>query len=249
MYEERTYVYTGKKRFFLVLGVAFMFVGLGLVGLAAYAVFLRSGPEKQWLYVIPNRPSATPIVLGAVSAPVSPLAGQKYTIVIDKIGIDAPVGAYGVDANNVPEVPFDSRIVAWYNFSAEPGSGGNAVFAGHRTWNGDAVFRHLSDLQNGDRIILRGENGAQLVYQVFHTELLDPTNSTAASWMYPTTYDVVTLITCGGDYRKTDDPIFGAEYDKRQVVRAALVRDDGTAPSQAAEPGATTPPEADQAGG
>ncbi len=250
MYEERPYVYTGTKRFFLVLGVSFMLVGLGLVGLAAYAVFLRSGPEKQWLYVIPNRPPASPAVLGAVSDSVSPLAGQKYTMVIDKISVDAPVGAYGVDANNVPEVPFDSRIVAWYNFSAEPGSGGNAVFAGHRTWNGDAVFRHLSDLQNGDRIVLRGENGAHLVYQVFHTELLDPTNASAASWMYSTNYDVITLITCGGDYRKTDDPIFGAEYDKRQVVRAALVRDDGTAlPPQAAEPGATTPSDPTQPGG
>ncbi|HET9477051.1 MAG TPA: hypothetical protein VFP63_06155, partial [Dehalococcoidia bacterium] len=63
---------------------------------------------------------------------------------------------------------------------------------------------------------------------VFHNELIDPTNATASSWMFPTDFEVITLITCGGDYRKTNDPIFGAEYDKRQVVRAALVRDDGT---------------------
>jgi hypothetical protein len=56
--------------------------------------------------------------------------------------------------------------------------------------------------------------------------------------MYPTDYEVITLITCGGDYRTNDDPIFGAEYDKRQVVRAALVKDGAVAPPpQPASPG------------
>jgi len=58
---------------------------------------------------------------------------------------------------------------------------------------------------------------------VFDTELVDPTEASARRWMDATDSDVITLITCGGDYRKTNDPIFGAEYDKRQVVRASLV--------------------------
>jgi len=238
MYDVPPPAYTGKRRFFFVLGLSFMLAGLMLVGAAAYFVFLRPEPERDWVYVIPGRPNATPAVLGAVSAPTSPLVGQKYNLVIEKLGVDAPVGVYGLDANQVPEVPYDARIVAWYNFSAEPGAGSNAVFAGHYTWNGDAVFRHLGDLQNGDRIIIRGENGTQLVYSVFHTELIDPTDEAARKWMFPTDYDVVTLITCGGDRRPTNDPIFGAEYDKRRVVRAALVRDDGsTPPAQAANAG------------
>lgn len=238
MIEEPRHEYTGKRRFFFITGIAFMLAGLGLVGLVGYALFLRPGPEKDWVYVIPGRTGSSPDGHDSVSGPGSALAGQKYTLAIEKLGIDAPVGAFGVDGNNVPEVPYDANIVAWYNFSAEPGSGGNAVFAGHRTWRGDAVFRHLEDLQNGDRVVLRGEGGAQLVYEVFHNELIDPTNATAATWMLPTDFDVITLITCGGDYRKTNDPIFGAEYDKRQVLRAALVQgDSSTPPPQAAQPG------------
>jgi LPXTG-site transpeptidase (sortase) family protein len=229
MYEDSPYEYTGKRRLFFVIGVASMLAGLALVGVAAYAFFLQPEPEKQWIYVIPGRESAAPTaVSGAVDAPGSPLVGQKYSLVIEKLGVDAPVGVFGLDANRVPEVPYDADIIAWYDFSAEPGAGGNAVFAGHRTWRGDAVFRHLEDLQAGDRVILRGEGGSQLTYQVFHNELIDPTNATASTWMLPTDFDVITLITCGGDYRRTDDPIFGAEYDKRQVVRAALVREDGS---------------------
>ena len=238
MYEEPQYEYTGKRRLFFIVGLVCMLAGLVLVGAAGYAIFLRSGPEKQWIYVIPGAPDATPAVLGAVAAPSSPLVGQKYNIVIEKLGVDAPVGVFGLDANRVPEVPYDAGIVAWDNLSAEPGAGGNAVFAGHRTWRGDAVFRHLEDLQNGDRVILRGEGGSQLVYQVFHSELIDPTDATAATWMLPTDFDVITLITCGGERTLTNDPIFGAVYDKRQVIRAALVREDGaTPPPQAAQPG------------
>ena len=230
MYEEPRQQYTGRKRFFFVIGTACMLAGVLLVGVAAYAIFLRPGPEKQWIYVIPGRPEASPAVLGAVAAPSSPLVGQKFNLVIEKLGVDAPVGVFGLDANNVPEVPYDRDTVAWYNFSAEPGAGGNAVFAGHYTWRGDAVFRHLEDLQNGDRVVLRGEGGSQLVYQVFHSELIDPSDATAATWMLPTDFDVITLITCGGERTLTNDPIFGAEYDKRQVVRAALVPEGGSAP-------------------
>lgn len=237
MYDEPPPAYTGKRRFFFVLGLSAMLCGLILMGIAGYFVFLKPEPAKQALYVIPGRPAAAPAVLGAVSAPNSPLVGQKYNLVIEKIGVNAPVGVYGVDEEQVPEVPYDPWTVAWYNFSAEPGAGSNAVFAGHVTWNGDAVFRRLGELQNGDRIIIQGENGAQLVYAVFHTELIDPTDDAARNWMFPTDYDVVTLITCGGTRRENDDPIFGAEYDKRQVVRAALVRDDGSIPEQAANPG------------
>lgn len=205
-------------------GIVFMLVGLGLVGLAVYVIFVRSGSDESFVYVISVREDPSPASLGAASGLGSALVGQKYNLVIERLGIDAPVGVFGMDENQVPEVPFDPGIVAWYSFSAEPGNGGNAVFAGHRTWRGDAVFRHLEELQNGDQVILRTEGGSQLVYHVFHNELVDPTNATATSWMLPTDFDVITLITCGGDYRRNNDPIFGAEYDKRQVVRAALVQ-------------------------
>jgi LPXTG-site transpeptidase (sortase) family protein len=227
MHEDYRYEYTGKRRFFFITGAFGVLIGLGLVGLAAYAIFLRPGADDSWLYAIPGRDDDSP-AFDAAPPPGAVLAGQKYSLVIERLGVEAPVGVFGLDANAVPEVPYDPDTVAWYDFSSEPGAGGNAVFAGHRTWRGDAVFRHLEDLQAGDRVILRGEGGTQLVYQVFHNELIDPANATASSWMLPTDFEVITLITCGGDYRKTNDPIFGAEYDKRQVVRAALVRDDGS---------------------
>lgn len=217
MYKDYPPKYTGQKRFFLFTGLFGVVLGLALLGVAVYAMFLRPGSDDALPYAIPVRHDPSPAVGSG------PITGQKYNLVIEKLGVDAPVGVFGMDENQVPEVPFDPGIVAWYDFSAEPGNGGNAVFAGHRTWRGDAVFRHLDELGNGDRITLRSEGGSALTYEVFHSELVDPSSDSATSWLLPTDYDVVTLITCGGEYRKNNDPIFGAEYSGRQVVRAALV--------------------------
>ena len=40
--------------------------------------------------------------------------------------------------------------------------------------------------------------------------------------MQATERDMVTLITCGGTYSDTNDPVFGGEYDERLIVRAEL---------------------------
>ena len=48
-------------------------------------------------------------------------------MIIERIGVNAPLAAYGLDANAVPIVPTGpdaSYVVAWYDFSAQPGTGG-----------------------------------------------------------------------------------------------------------------------------
>ncbi len=107
--------------------------------------------------------------------------------------------------------------------SALPGGGGNAVFAGHVTWYGDAVFRHLEDLVAGDSIVLRGANGVELAYRVSVNTVVEPTIEAVQRWMGPADGDVITLITCAGTFTWTGDPVQGGEYDKRQIVRAELV--------------------------
>jgi LPXTG-site transpeptidase (sortase) family protein len=145
-------------------------------------------------------------------------------IVIDKIGVDAPVEVYGVDDDGTPQVPFRGDVVAWYQFTLPPGTGSNAVFAGHLTWNGDAVFKRLGELQVGDRVAIRGaDTGQELVYRVSDSKIVDPNDGAAAAEaMGPTETDSVTLITCAGEHFVTDDE-FGGGYTQRQIVRAELV--------------------------
>jgi len=157
-------------------------------------------------------------------APEPPLREAAYRMVIDKIGVNASVFPYGVDANRVPEVPLNADDVAWYNFSAPPGTGSNAVFAAHVTWNGRAVFYDLKDVQAGDSIILRGDNGTEIAYTVSDSFTVDPNDPNALSVMAPTPADVITLITCDGTFYYTGDPVFNGDYTQRRVVRATLSR-------------------------
>jgi LPXTG-site transpeptidase (sortase) family protein len=147
-------------------------------------------------------------------------------VIIEKIGLDAPLAAYGLDENRVPIVPTGgdaSSIVAWYDFSAPPGTGGNAVYAGHVTWNGPAVFYNLSALAAGDLVRLRDDRGAEVVYQVTANFEIDPRDQRSLEVMYPTPNDVITIITCAGSFYSTSDPVAGGDYTARTVIRAELV--------------------------
>jgi LPXTG-site transpeptidase (sortase) family protein len=160
-----------------------------------------------------------------VVAPIAPLGDQPYRLLIEKIGVNAPVDTYGLDAHQVPQVPTGSganQTIAWYNFSSRPGSGSNAVFAGHVTWNGPAVFFKLAQVAQGDVIKLQGTDGTVLVYNVASVFSVDPTDPDAVKVMQATERDMVTLITCSGTYSDTSDPVFGGEYDERLIVRAEL---------------------------
>jgi LPXTG-site transpeptidase (sortase) family protein len=213
--------YTGQTRLFVIVALVLLAVGVAMLVLGAQRLLTGSGDDSfAPVYVRPI--SQDSAAAGASEGPRL-FGDQSYRIVIEKIDVDAPVATFGLDAEGIPQVPFEPFLVAWYDFSAVPGSGGNAVFAGHYTWFGDAVFRQLEDLAEGDRVILRNQDGSELIYEVTETLLTSPIGEQARRWMGHVDADVITLITCGGTFTETGDPIFGGEYDQRQIVRAALI--------------------------
>ena len=196
---------------------------LGLVAIAALGFFLLKGGSDEEAPVVQATPSAT---VAPTPPPAVERLGESYRMIIDKIGVDAPVVRYGLDENRIPIVPTGpdaAQIVAWYDFSQKPGSGGNAVFAGHVTWNGHAVFYNLTSVQAGDIIKFRDNDGREVSYRVTSNALMDPNDPTALQMMYPTSNDVVTIITCGGSFYRTGDPVFGGDYTNRIVLRGELV--------------------------
>ena len=211
-------------------GLAFV-AGIGLLGFAAFSAFGGGDSSKPEVLVhLSASPSPAPVVTQAPATPTPvptpPLGNEAYTMVIDKIGVDAPVEAFGLDANQVPEVPTGpgqgpGQIVAWYDFSAKPGTGSNAVFAGHVTWNGAAVFYNLTSLAAGDSIKLRGQDGTLLTYKVSDAYDVDPNDPNSIQVMARTSTDTLTIITCDGTTTHIGGQ-FGVEYSNRLVIRAAL---------------------------
>jgi LPXTG-site transpeptidase (sortase) family protein len=233
---RRLAVIPARRKVLLVVGLSFLAFGLGLMTLGLLSLEGEAGPPPPPAVVIdlgvddeflrllerPRAPTASPT---PVIPAEPPLPESGYRMVIDKIGVNAPVDVYGLDENMVPVVPTgpDAReVVAWYSFSAKPGTGSNAVFAGHVTWNGRAVFYDLMTLQPGDVVRLVGTDGNELTYTVSANFAVDPNDPESLKVMSPTETDVITLITCGGTFFETDDPVAGGDYTLRVIVRADL---------------------------
>ncbi|MBI1886496.1 MAG: class F sortase [Chloroflexi bacterium] len=217
----------------LVLGLVFLGSGLSLLGIGLYTYYDDSEPQAQ-----PIHPKDRPVYWSIdlpVTTPYNNLPGgtggvgvyndkPPLRMIIESIDVDAPVIILGVDENNVPQVPLTGYEVTWYNFSAKPGQGSNAVFSGHVTWDrGPAVFWKLNEVQPGDSIRLITKDGKVLVYQVFNNFYVDPNDPNATKVMYPTDRDVLTLITCGGTWLPNPSEPFGGEYTHRTIVRAKLL--------------------------
>ncbi|MFQ5472407.1 MAG: class F sortase, partial [Dehalococcoidia bacterium] len=163
-------------------------------------------------------PTATP-----EPTPVLPQDG--YRLVIEKLSIDGVVDTYGLDEDAIPQVPTGEgagQVVAWYDFSARPGVGSNAVFAGHNSWFGAGIFRYLGDLVPGDEVRLVNDDGTELLYTITDVFSVDPADPESLRVMRATDKDVLTLITCSGTFVNTGDPVFGGEFTDRTIVRADL---------------------------
>ena len=152
-------------------------------------------------------------------------------LVIPDAEIDAPIVVKGVDNAGVMIAPDKAYDVAWYDFSAHPGFGGNAVFAAHVDYVnvGPAVFWNLKDLEPGDIIDIRLNDGTVYRYAVNFKQQYDSATAPVNEIVGATPKESVTLITCSGTFNSATH-----QYDKRLVVRAERIQLDAPATDPAA---------------
>ena len=172
----------------------------------------------------------SPFVPPPTTVPASPPASDAaiVQIALPRFDVEAPVVVMGVDDSGAMETPSGPWEVAWYDFTARPGAGSNAVFSGHvdalYTGNpGPAVFYNLKDLEQGDMIEVRLEDGTLYQYQVSARYSVDPKTADVGKIVGPTERDVITLITCGGN--------LGTEYDQRLIILAERVTGSSADPA------------------
>ncbi len=228
---------SGIRKATLVLGGLAFCLGMALIVVAAVSEFSGSSEPDievrdlgEAPTVLVNTPAPTEGASATEASTPTPvpeplLHEGAYRMIIDKLGVNAQVNTYGLDPEAIPEVPTGpgaADVVAWYNFSAAPGTGSNAVFAGHVTWFGPGVFFALTSVKDGDEVRLLGEDGTELKYVVNDVFQVDANDPESLQVMRPTDDDVITIITCDGDFVDTGDPVFGGEYPLRLVVRAGL---------------------------
>ena len=214
----------------ITVGTTLIVAAVGLMALVAMG---RIGGDDG------NSSLETVVGFGEFSTPTpgpSPTPSSQFPpgsdsaiarIVIEKAKIDAPIVDKGVNEEGVMQAPDNATDVAWYDFSAHPGFGGNAVFAAHVDYIrvGPAVFWNLKDLEAGDLIRVRLADGTEYRYTVTFKKQFDAATAPVNDIVGPTPKETVTLITCGGTFNAATH-----QYDKRLVVRAERVV-EGTPPA------------------
>ena len=236
-----------RRRLILGAGGALFVVGAVVLGIGLASYFddgespapgpqsvagpLRSTDEAE-IGLIKNLPVAIPYYNPQRPEP-QPQVTAPLRLVIESIGVDAPVFTYGLDQNRLPLVPTGAdaaQVVAWYDFSHLPGSGSNAVFSGHVTWGGHAVFWALDELQPRETIKVKAEDGREYTYEVFANFRVDPSDPASLKVMADTSTDIITLITCGGSWIPDPSAQLGGDYTERTIVQGKLVAESLTAP-------------------
>jgi LPXTG-site transpeptidase (sortase) family protein len=174
----------------------------------------------------------------STATPIStppPSSAPVVRMIIEKIGVDAPVITLGLDENAVPKVPDNPEDVVWYDFSTRPGWGSNAVFSGHVDWtiNGvpvTGVFYDLRKIEVGDIIKVRLEDGTEYEYKVTGNVAIPYDDPEALKVMGATPTEMLTIITCGGTWVPQWNNPIGGNYTHRQIVRAERINEEASQP-------------------
>lgn len=156
---------------------------------------------------------------GAAPAPAGVLPGR---LVIPSIGVNAPIVTISVDSSGVMQSPSTPTDVGWYDFTARPGSPGNAVFSAHVDYHdyGAAVFWDLRKLEPNDLIEVYGQDGSVYRYDVVSSIAYPSDDAPVSEIIGPTDRETVTLITCSGTFNNEV-----RQYSHRLVVQAERIEE------------------------
>ena len=193
--------------------------------------YQADSPIEGWMLpgympLPPRQVTATDTAQVAPSEPVSD--SPIVRVRVPRVGIDAPVDIRGVDSGGAMQDPEGPVTVAWYDFSARPGTIGNVVMAGHVDYHdyGPAVFWNLRNLEPGDRVEVSLADGQTYIYEVDSLNYYTAADAPVDEIVGATDYEALTMITCGGSFNPSQ-----LEYDKRLVVRAKRVTSTASLPS------------------
>lgn len=227
------------------IGTVILLASFGLIALAGYALLrdeANSGNVAAVEEVLrPDTPA--PIDLGPTPTTTLPpgvddtdsastpepelqVFAEPVGLRIDKLDVDAPVNAYGVDQRTGEmAVPDNATDVAWYEFGPSPGEAGSAVLAAHvdLASSGPGVFFDLRTLNEGDNVVVSYDDGSEASFRVVARVKYEKDELPLEVIFSREGPPVLTLITCGGGFNSNI-----ARYDSNIVVYAVPDSGDGT---------------------
>ena len=146
-----------------------------------------------------GRPAPTGVTPTRVLAPSPPI-----DVTLPSIGVTSPLEHLGRQVDGSIAAPVDFDRAGWFEAGPQPGQPGPAVIAGHvDSTTGPAVFYRLRDLQPGDPVEVRREDGSVVTFRVTRLEQ-HPKDEFPSEAVYGPVPDAeLRLITCGGDFNRS----------------------------------------------
>ncbi|GIE34814.1 hypothetical protein Ait01nite_078590 [Actinoplanes italicus] len=196
---------------------------LSVIGVTALVRSGQDQPNQIPLAVdtFPPRSGSTPSGTGSSGElTTGTLMGTSNPIrlVIPALDVDVPLTSLGQEADGTMQVPTDAKTVGWYTGAPTPGALGPAVLAGHVDYKKQpGTFRRLADLDPGDSVNVKREDGSMAMFTVVTVERHAKSQFPTEAVYGPISHAGLRLITCGGDF----DSATG-HYEDNIVVYADL---------------------------
>ena len=192
-------------------------MGVLLVGIGVGGSYIMSNtthsPQGSHKAASQDQPIAQNNLASSIQTPVR--------MEIEKISVNAAIKPVGLTPDGAMDAPKTNDYIGWYNKSAKVGESNMSILLdGHYgTKQNPAVFFRLSELVNGDTVVLHGEGGLKKTYQVTKIETLPLEKVNMKGALYPPTKntETLTIIPCDGEYDESRNT-----YNDRTVLYAKL---------------------------
>ncbi|HEV2638001.1 MAG TPA: class F sortase [Actinocrinis sp.] len=168
-------------------------------GVLTYAL-LSTSPQPPLPTAAQSGTLSLPVTGAQAAQPLALAASQPEHVTIPSIGVDASVGALGLNADGTVQVPDEPASAGWYTGSASPGQVGAAVLLGHVDFmaTGPAVFYDLGALKPGAQITVTRADGSTPTFTVTAVREFPKSEFPTAEVYEPNANAAqLRLITCG----------------------------------------------------
>jgi len=147
---------------------------------------------------------------------------RPIRVLVEQLGVSAPVFHIGVDEHGALNVPHDVHHVGWYRGGARPGQPGSAVLAAHvdSYSQGVGAFYGIADLTLGSRVLVEDDRGGHQWWGVEARRAYSKHELPIDTLFRRDGDPVLTIVTCGGEF----DPVTRS-YDSNVVVYATPLTD------------------------
>lgn len=206
-----------KKVVFFLLILTFTLGGLAAVNFHTYNILNKNNISK----VTPAIPVKTTGAAAVAGIKTKSQPGIPVKLQIPAINVDAAIEPVGLDEQKRMDVPKNSDNAGWFDLGYKPGEKGNAALAGHldKVTGAPAVFWNLSQLKQGDKIIIYDSKNRQYTFNVSQISTYPYNNFPLHEVFGGSDQARLNLITCNGTWDGNTQ-----NYSQRIVVYSQLAK-------------------------